>query len=59
MPVPVCTVSVGQPRRPGEGLRLGTVRRPPRGLARERFASDDGYDLCCPDLAPRKAKKGK
>jgi uncharacterized protein YeaO (DUF488 family) len=33
-------------------LRLGTVRRPPRGVPKERFAADDWYDSWLPDLAP-------
>lgn len=45
-------VRLGTPRLPGEGLRIGTVRRPPRGVPRERFASDDWYDVWFPVLAP-------
>ena len=45
-------VLLGTPRLPGEGLRLGTVRRPPRGVRREDFARRDYYDLWLPDLAP-------
>ena len=45
-------VRLGTPRAPGEGLRLGTVRRPPRGVPKARFAKDDWYDLWLPDLAP-------
>jgi uncharacterized protein YeaO (DUF488 family) len=45
-------VRLGTPRAPGEGLRLGTVRRPPRGVPKERFASDDWYDAWLPQLAP-------
>ncbi len=45
-------VRLGTPRMPGEGLRLGTVRRPPRGVPKERFASDDWYDVWFPTLAP-------
>lgn len=43
---------LGSPRQPDEGPRLGTVRRPPRGVPKERFASDDWYDLWLPLLAP-------
>lgn len=45
-------VRLGTPRGVGEGPRLGTVRRPPRGVAKARFAKDDWYDLWLPDLAP-------
>lgn len=45
-------VRLGSPRAPGEGLRIGAVRRPPRGVPRERFAADDWYDVWLPQLAP-------
>ena len=45
-------VRLGSPRAPGEGLRLGTVRRPPRGVPKSEHASRDFYDLWLPDLAP-------
>jgi len=45
-------VRLGTKRRAGEGPRLGTVRRPPRGVPKARFAKDDWYDLWLPDLAP-------
>ncbi|HEX9188967.1 MAG TPA: DUF488 family protein [Vicinamibacteria bacterium] len=45
-------VRLGSPRGRGEGLRLGTVRRPPRGVPRAEHASRDFYDLWLPDLAP-------
>ncbi|WP_111874831.1 DUF488 domain-containing protein [Aeromonas bivalvium] len=45
-------VRLGSPRQPGEGLRIGTVRRPPRGVPRQAFASQDWYDVWYPDLAP-------
>ncbi len=45
-------VRLGTPRLPGEGLRIGTVRRPPRGVPRGRFAPDDWYDVWFPVLAP-------
>jgi uncharacterized protein YeaO (DUF488 family) len=45
-------VRLGSPRAPGEGLRIGTVRRPPRGVPREQFASRDFYDVWLPNLAP-------
>ena len=45
-------VRLGQPRVPGEGIRLGTVRRPPRGVPRKDFARRDFYDVWLPELAP-------
>lgn len=45
-------VQLGTRRLPGEGLRVGTVRRPPRGVPKERFAADDWYDVWLPQLAP-------
>lgn len=45
-------VRLGSPRHPDEGLRIGTVRRPPRGVAKERFAVEDWYDVWLPQLAP-------
>jgi uncharacterized protein YeaO (DUF488 family) len=45
-------VRLGEPRDPHEGLRIGTVRRPPRGVRKERYASDDWFDVWFPDLAP-------
>lgn len=45
-------VRLGTPRAPGEGLRLGTVRRPPRGVPKEEFASRDFYDVWLPNLSP-------
>lgn len=45
-------VRLGSPRAPGEGLRIGTVRRPPRGVPRADFARRDFYDVWYPDLAP-------
>ena len=45
-------VRLGQPRRQNEGLRLGTVRRPPRGVRKDQFASQDFFDVWVPELAP-------
>jgi uncharacterized protein YeaO (DUF488 family) len=45
-------VRLGTPRLAGEGLRLGTVRRPPRGVPKEEFARRDFYDVWLPNLAP-------
>jgi uncharacterized protein YeaO (DUF488 family) len=50
--MPVRIVQLGTPRASGEGLRLGTVRRPPRGVPKEEFASRDFYDVWLPNLAP-------
>ncbi len=46
-------VRLGTPRVPGEGTRIGTVRRPPRGVPKSEFASQDWYDVWFPNLAPR------
>ena len=48
-------VRLGSPRAVGEGLRLGTVRRPPRGVPKAQFASRDFYDVWMPELAPSEA----
>ena len=45
-------VRLGSPRAPGEGVRLGTVRRPPRGVPKAEHSSRDFYDVWLPDLAP-------
>lgn len=45
-------VRLGQPREDNEGLRLGTVRRPPRGVRKEQYASRNFYDVWMPELAP-------
>lgn len=45
-------VRLGSPRAPGEGLRVGTVRRPPRGVPKADFARRDFYDVWLPELAP-------
>jgi uncharacterized protein YeaO (DUF488 family) len=48
-------VRLGDPRVRGEGLRVGTVRRPPRGVPRSEFAARNFYDVWLPDLAPSEA----
>lgn len=48
-------VRLGSERVAGEGLRIGTVRRPPRGVPKERFSIDDWYDVWLPNLAPSAA----
>ena len=45
-------VRLGKPRASNEGVRLGTVRRPPRGVKKSNFAKDDWYDVWVPDVAP-------
>jgi len=45
-------VRLGSPRHPREGLRIGTVRRPPRGVKKQRYAADDWYDVWYPELSP-------
>ena len=45
-------VRLGTPRLPGEGTRIGTVRRPPRGVPKAEFASGDWYDVWFPNLSP-------
>ena len=45
-------VRLGEPRLPKEGIRIGAVRRPPRGVRKERYAADDWFDVWYPDLAP-------
>ena len=45
-------VQLGTPRDPGEGLRLGTVRRPPRGVRKEEYARRNYFDVWLPELAP-------
>ncbi|HEY8234314.1 MAG TPA: DUF488 family protein [Vicinamibacteria bacterium] len=48
-------VRLGSPRTADEGLRVGTVRRPPRGVPKAEHASRDFYDVWLPDLAPSEA----
>ncbi len=45
-------VRLGTPRAADEGLRIGTVRRPPRGVPKTEFASQNWYDVWYPNLAP-------
>ena len=51
-------VRLGTPRTPGEGLRIGTVRRPPRGVPKGRYADDDWYDVWYPELSPSADRVG-
>jgi uncharacterized protein YeaO (DUF488 family) len=48
----IAIVRLGSPRKRDEGLRLGTVRRPPRGVAKKDFAKLDYYDVWLPILSP-------
>lgn len=54
-------VRLGTPRAAGEGLRIGTVRRPPRGVPKSEFAKRDFYDIWLPNIAPSEAllKRGQ
>src|SRR5690606_26228252 len=45
-------VQLGSPRHPNEGTRIGTVRRPPRGVRKDRYAADNWYDVWLPELSP-------
>jgi uncharacterized protein YeaO (DUF488 family) len=48
----VSIVRLGTARLRGEGLRIGTVRRPPRGVPKRHYAAQDWFDVWFPDLAP-------
>lgn len=50
--MPIRVVRLGTRRHPREGIRIGTVRRPPRGVPKEEFAERDWYDIWFPNLAP-------
>ncbi len=50
--MPIAVLKLGSPRKANEGLRLGTVRRPPRGVPKTEFARRDFYDVWLPNLAP-------
>jgi uncharacterized protein YeaO (DUF488 family) len=45
-------IRLGSPRSEGEGTRIGTDRRPPRGVPKAEFASQDWYDVWYPNLSP-------
>jgi uncharacterized protein YeaO (DUF488 family) len=53
--MPVRIVRLGSPRQTAEGLRIGTVRRPPRGVHKEQYAASDYFDVWLPNLAPSAA----
>jgi uncharacterized protein YeaO (DUF488 family) len=48
----IAVVQLGSPRKPNEGLRLGTVRRPPRSVPRTEYAKRNFYDVWLPNLSP-------
>ena len=48
----ISIVRLGSPRQVSEGTRIGTVRRPPRGVPKAEFASRNWYDVWFPNLAP-------
>jgi len=50
--LPITVLKLGSPRKPQEGLRLGTVRRPPRGVPKTQYAKLDYYDVWLPILSP-------
>jgi uncharacterized protein YeaO (DUF488 family) len=50
--MPIRIVRLGTPRTAGEGMRIGTVRRPPRGVPKAEFAKRDFYDTWLPNLSP-------
>ena len=50
--MPIRIVRLGTARAPGEGLRIGTVRRPPRGVPKAEFSKRNYYDVWFPILAP-------
>ena len=50
--MPIAIVRLGSSRKANEGLRIGTVRRPPRGVPKTEFARLDYYDVWLPNLSP-------
>ncbi len=50
--MPIRIIQLGSPRQPDEGTRIGTVRRPPRGVLKTEFSSQNWYDVWFPNLAP-------
>jgi uncharacterized protein YeaO (DUF488 family) len=50
--VSILVVRLGSARKPNEGVRIGTVRRPPRGVPKTQFAALDYYDVWLPNLSP-------
>jgi len=52
MHLPIKVLKLGSPRTANEGVRIGTVRRPPRGVPKSQFAKLNFYDVWLPNLAP-------
>lgn len=50
--MPAHIIRLGSERAPGEGLRIGTVRRPPRGVPKSEYAAQNWFDVWFPNLAP-------
>ena len=50
--MPIRIIRLGSPREKEEGLRIGTVRRPPRGVPKSEFAKRNFYDVWLPNLSP-------
>ncbi|HOU56961.1 MAG TPA: DUF488 family protein [Smithellaceae bacterium] len=48
----ICIVRLGTNRSPNEGLRIGTVRRPPRGVPKSEYSRQNWYDVWFPNLSP-------
>jgi len=48
-------VRLGSERFPHEGIRIGTVRRPPRGVPKSKFSTGNWYDVWLPNLSPKPA----
>lgn len=48
-------IQLGTPRQRDEGLRIGTVRRPPRGVKKADYAAQNWYDVWLPEVAPSAA----
>ncbi|MFN3743988.1 MAG: DUF488 domain-containing protein [Hyphomicrobiaceae bacterium] len=57
--MPIRIVQLGSSRHPEEGTRIGTVRRPPRGVRKDRYAAENWYDVWLPELAPSDALVAK
>ncbi|MEZ5319507.1 MAG: DUF488 family protein [Vicinamibacterales bacterium] len=51
----ISTFRIGDPPRRGQGLRIGAVRRPPRGVPRARWTADGYFDVWFPAIAPSRA----
>ena len=50
--MPIRIVRLGTPRARGEGVRIGTVRRPPRGVRKDQYAARNYFDVWLPEVAP-------